>query len=254
MSRDKITISRASSITRVSPHLLKTWEKQFSAFFEIPRDRNNSRNYTKADIETVKKIKEMKENKVEDEMIIKLLELQMNPPASNPVEIKPELIESLITDEDIEIPEDTGERTSVDSSEEIVSSLSKMVSFIESKEVKELLKVDTKLKDLEKNIVHQLHEIVHEEIATASDAHTSMNHMELSSISEKVERLANVSTEERISYRTEAEQQRKLIEEKIALREERFIALVQERFRKEVEEPKHKPGMGFLKNILGFAK
>ena len=222
-------ISRVASMLNVSRHTLKLWEEQFAPFLTIPRDENNARTYTIGDIEVLQLIKNMKESHAADEVIINTLELQgkeaEKTPPSEPIE-------------------------QVD----IQTSLSKIVSFVESEEVKKLLSMDETVKRLEKDIVHQVHEIVHEEIATASDAHASINQMELNAIGKKIDHLADVSVDEREFYQFEVTKERQIADEQMSEREERLMAVVQDRFRDESRAHDPKWGVTKIKNIFGFAK
>ncbi|MCA0990675.1 MerR family transcriptional regulator [Guptibacillus hwajinpoensis] len=222
-------ISRVASMLNVSRHTLKLWEEQFAPFLTIPRDENNARTYTIGDIEVLQLIKNMKESHAADEVIINTLELQgkeaEKTPPSEPID-------------------------QVD----IQTSLSKIVSFVESAEVKKLLSMDETVKRLEKDIVHQVHEIVHEEIATASDAHASINQMELNAIGKKIDHLADVSVDEREFYQFEVTKERQIADEQMSAREERLMAVVQDRFRDESRAHDPKWGVTKIKNIFGFAK
>ncbi len=222
-------ISRVASMLNVSRHTLKLWEEQFAPFLTIPRDENNARTYTIGDIEVLQLIKNMKESHAADEVIINTLELQGKE------------TEKITPSEPIE---------QVD----IQTSLSKIVSFVESEEVKKLLSMDETVKRLEKDIVHQVHEIVHEEIATASDAHASINQMELNAIGKKIDHLADVSVDEREFYQFEVTKERQIADEQMSAREERLMAVVQDRFRDESRSHDPKWGVTKIKNIFGFAK
>ncbi|MCA0172000.1 MerR family transcriptional regulator [Bacillus sp. RAR_GA_16] len=222
-------ISRVASMLNVSRHTLKLWEEQFAPFLTIPRDENNARTYTIGDIEVLQLIKNMKESHAADEVIINTLERQGKE------------AEKTLPSEPIE---------QVD----IQTSLSKIVSFVESEEVKKLLSMDETVKRLEKDIVHQVHEIVHEEIATASDAHASINQMELNAIGKKIDHLAEVSVDEREFYQFEVTKERQIADEQMSAREERLMAVVQDRFRDESRSHDPKWGVTKIKNIFGFAK
>ena len=233
MTSNTMMISRVASMLNVSRHTLKLWEEQFAPFLTIPRDENNARTYTIGDIEVLQLIKNMKESRAGDDVITNTLELRTKEPMNLVVE---------------ESSEDRAEH------ENISVSLSKIVSFVESEEVKQLLKMDETVKRMEKDIVHQVHEIVHEEIATASDAHATINQMELSAIGKKLDNLADVSVDEREFYQDEVKLERKLSEERISAREERLMAVVQDRFRDESRSHDTKWGVTKIKNIFGFAK
>ena len=226
-----LMISRVASMLNVSRHTLKLWEEQFAPFLTIPRDENNARTYTIGDIEVLQLIKNMKESHEDDETIIIALD-QKGKGAEN-----------------IQVPMNDP----IDQAE-IQSSLSKIVSFVESDEVKKLLKIDETVKRLEKDIVHQVHEIVHEEIATASDAHATINQMELNSIGKKIDHLADISVDEREFYQFEVTKERKIAEDHMSAREERLMAVVQDRFRDESRSHDPKWGVTKIKNIFGFAK
>lgn len=233
MTSNTMMISRVASMLTVSRHTLKLWEEQFAPFLTIPRDENNARTYTIGDIEVLQLIKNMKESRAGDDVVTNTLELRLKEPVN---------IEGKESSENL------------DEHENINVSLSKIVSFVESEEVKQLLKMDETVKRMEKDIVHQVHEIVHEEIATASDAHATINQMELSAIGKKLDTLSDVSVDEREFYQYEVTKERKLSEERISAREERLMAVVQDRFRDESRSNDTKWGVTKIKNIFGFAK
>ena len=233
MNTNTMMISRVASMLNVSRHTLKLWEEQFAPFLTIPRDENNARTYTIGDIEVLQLIKNMKESRAGEDVITNTLELREK---------------ETVTDVDTPVQEKSEDE------EDIRSSLSKIVSFVESDEVKQLLKIDDTVKRLEKDIVHQVHEIVHEEIATASDAHATINQMELSTIGKKLDHLADTSVDEREFYQYEITKERKIAEDHMSAREERLMAVVQDRFREESRSPDPKWGVTKIKNIFGFAK
>ncbi|WP_347549923.1 MerR family transcriptional regulator [Pseudalkalibacillus hwajinpoensis] len=234
MTNSTMMISRVASMLNVSRHTLKLWEEQFAPFLTIPRDENNARTYTVGDIEVLQLIKNLKESRAGDDVITSALELHIR---ETPDFREPAIPQKREGEEDIRL------------------SLSKIVSFVESDEVKQLLKIDDTVKRLEKDIVHQVHEIVHEEIATASDAHATINQMELNNIGKKIDALADVSVDERELYQYEITKERKISEDHMSAREERLMAIVQDRFREEsakIQDPKW--GVSKIKNIFGFAK
>ncbi len=233
MNTNTMMISRVASMLNVSRHTLKLWEEQFAPFLTIPRDENNARTYTIGDIEVLQLIKNMKESRAGEDVITNTLELR---------------------EKETVIDVDTPVQEKSEDEEDIRSSLSKIVSFVESDEVKQLLKIDDTVKRLEKDIVHQVHEIVHEEIATASDAHATINQMELSTIGKKLDHLADTSVDEREFYQYEITKERKIAEDHMSAREERLMAVVQDRFREESRSPDPKWGVTKIKNIFGFAK
>ncbi|MGA9289330.1 MAG: MerR family transcriptional regulator [Anaerobacillus sp.] len=234
MNTNTMMISRVASMLNVSRHTLKLWEEQFAPFLTIPRDENNARTYTIGDIEVLQLIKNMKESRAGEDVITNTLEMRAN--------------------ESLTVAEIPVQEKSEDEEEDIRSSLSKIVSFVESDEVKQLLKIDDTVKRLEKDIVHQVHEIVHEEIATASDAHATINQIELGAIGKKLDHLADISVDEREFYQYEITKERKIAEEHMSAREERLMAVVQDRFREESRTPDPKWGVTKIKNIFGFAK
>lgn len=272
-------ISGVADLFKVTRHTLKQWEAQFSPFLEIPRDENNARTYTDRDLEILYLITNMKASNTDDDAIalaleqhlieeeqkaIEELELQKQQEVleEEPIEVVEEVeveVEQEIIEEVYE-EESAMQATNLDDQDEIKESLSKIVSFVESEEVKQLLSMDKTVKKMEKDIVHQIHEIVHEEIATASDAHTTMNQLELNAIGKKIDDLADVSADEREFYQHEVEKERNVAAKHMSDREERLMTIVQNRFRNEEtavkrnEEPESKWSMGRIKNILGFVR
>ncbi len=264
-------ISGVADLFKVTKHTLKQWENQFSAFLEIPRDENNSRTYTDRDLEILYLITNMKASNTDDDAIslaleqhiIELQEQKAIDEFNQAAELKRQEIERekelQAQVEEVEKVEESVVYSTYEDQEEIKESLSKIVSFVESEEVKQLLKMDKTVKKMEKDIVHQIHEIVHEEIATASDAHASMNQLELNAIGKKIDDLTDVSAEERAFYQEEVEKERKVAAAHMSEREERLMAIVQNRFRNEETQVKRneadsKWGVGKIKHILGFVR
>ncbi|MCA0985664.1 MerR family transcriptional regulator [Guptibacillus algicola] len=271
---NQLMISGVADLFKVTKHTLKQWENQFAEFLEIPRDENNSRTYTDRDLEILYLITNMKASNTDDEAISlaleqHLIELEEQKAIDEMEELESD--EAVEEDEfeeeelqpDIE-PEIKAEEpivyTTYEDQSEIKESLSKIVSFVESEEVKQLLKMDKTVKRMEKDIVHQIHEIVHEEIATASDAHASMNQLELNAIGKKIDDLTDASVDEREYYQQEVEKERKVAEAHMSEREERLMAIVQNRFRSEEspvkrnEQTESKWGVGKIKHMLGFVR
>lgn len=268
-------ISGVADLFKVTKHTLKQWENHFSEFLEIPRDENNSRTYTDRDLEILYLITNMKASNTDDEAISLALEQHLieleEQKAIDEIQLKAEeAVEEAEYEEDeieaeiISEPEIRAEEpivhTTYEDQSEIKESLSKIVSFVESEEVKQLLKMDKTVKRMEKDIVHQIHEIVHEEIATASDAHASMNQLELNAIGKKIDDLTDASVDEREFYQQEVEKERKVAEAHMSEREERLMAIVQNRFRSEEspvkrnEQNDSKWGVGKIKHMLGFVR
>ncbi len=266
-------ISGVADLFKVTKHTLKQWENQFSSFLEIPRDENNSRTYTDRDLEILYLITNMKASNTDDEAISLALEQHLieleEQKAIDEMELKNDeaVEEAEFEEEEFEIIQEVeikAEEAIVypasENQDEIKESLSKIVSFVESDEVKQLLKMDKTVKRMEKDIVHQIHEIVHEEIATASDAHASMNQLELNAIGKKIDDLTDASVDEREFYQQEVEKERKVAETHMSAREERLMAIVQNRFRGEEstvkgnEQNESKWSVGKIKHMLGFVR
>jgi len=236
------TISEVSSKLGIAASVIKKWEAEFENFLEIPRNEHNARTYTQSDLETLTKIKNMKEKKVDNDTISKLFKLQG-------LEIKSN---SQLYGEQgkTEFQQFSSELTS-----DMIISLNKLVTFVESNEVKELLSIEPKLKQVENNIIHQLKRAVHEEVAAAADAHVEMNAIEFGNISDRLSDLTETTLNETVMYQTEMKKERELLVKSIAEREVQFISLVQERFRKEEEEKNEsKWSLNYLKQFMGFAK
>ena len=237
------TISEVSSKLGTAASVIKKWEMEFAPFLEIPRNEFNVRTYTQFDIETLTKIKNMKEKKVDNETISKLFKLQG-------------LEKKAYSQQSGDAGKTEFQQLSSELTSEMILSLNKLVTFVESNEVKELLSLEPKLKQVENNIIHQLKRAVHEEVAAAADAHVEMNAIEFGNISDRLSDLTEVTLNETVMYQTEIAKERELLEKSIAEREVEFISLVQERFRKEEEEEKNESKWSFhyFKQIMGFAK
>ncbi|MFC0269920.1 helix-turn-helix domain-containing protein [Metabacillus herbersteinensis] len=222
--------SKVASLLGESTYMIKSWESEFPEFLSIQRDSKNSRKYSPENIETLRKIKAMKNNGFDTVTITQLLHSQ----SGNQV-----------------IPRSPN----IETSEELKASLEKLVSFIESDEVKNLLKVDTRLTKLEDDLVEKIEGSFQSHIASSTQTHIKINQAEFASIKEKISSLSIVSHQERELYQDEIKQERELAKKHIDSREQRFLAFVKEHQRKQGEQPiEPKSGIGLLKQFMGFAR
>jgi len=237
------TISFVSSKLGTAASVIKKWEEEFALFLEVPRNEKNARTYTNADIETLKKIKNMKEKNVDNKTIHKLLTLQG-------------LEHKLNTSTNSENVSGKIHQYSSELTADMIGSLNKLLAFAESEEVKDLLSIESKLSEIEKNIVQQVKTAIHEEVAAASEAQVEINAIEFGNLSERLTDIKETTVIERELLQNEIAEERNLLQRSIEEREIEFISLVQEKFRKEEEELKkdNKWNLSFLKQFIGFAK
>lgn len=228
MAAKHVTISKAASLVGEKVFILKNWEEEFSEFINIKRDEKNARLLTPENIEMLRKIKSFKDSNMDTQTIKQLLSNQ----------------QSTIADE---------VNTSVNSDvvEEMKESLTKITKFIDSKEVQEILQLNEKLNQLEKNVVQS----VNHKITETAKLQTEVARFEFSDVQDMISSLEETSHLERELYKEEIQNERDLAEKHTDAREERFLAFVKEhQVRQERIKHDQKFGLGFIKQIMGFAK
>jgi DNA-binding transcriptional MerR regulator len=220
-----ITISKAASLVGEKVFILKQWEEEYSDFITIKRDDKNARQFTAENIEFFQKVKALKESNMDTQTIKQLLQNQKTT-VTSPVQ----------------------EANDVS---ELQETLSKITSFIESQEVQNMLKLDERLDKLEKNVVSS----VSEKITETAKLQTEVARFEFSDVQDMITSLAVTAEAERASYKEEIEVERELAQKKTDEREERFLTFVKEhQYRSERMKQEQKSGLGFLKQILSFAR
>lgn len=220
-----ITISKAASLVGEKVFILKQWEEEFSDFITIKRDEKNARLFTAENIEFFKKVKAFKEGNMDTQTIKQLLQNQKST-----------------------VPSSVNEASDVT---ELQETLLKITSFIESQEVQNMLKLDERLDQLEKNVVTS----VSEKITETAKLQTEVARFEFSDVQDMITSLAVTAEAERASYKEEIEVEREIAQKKTDEREERFLTFVKEhQYRSERMKQEQKSGLGFLKQILSFAR
>ncbi|PGT87615.1 hypothetical protein COD11_06750 [Bacillus sp. AFS040349] len=220
-----ITISKASSLVGEKVFILKQWEEEYSEFITIKRDDKNARLFTAENIEFFQKVKAFKESNMDTQTIKQLFQSQRTTSTS-----------SVQEGNDVT---------------ELHETLSKITSFIESQEVQNMLKLDERLEKLEKNVVSS----VSEKITETAKLQTEVARFEFSDVQDMITSLAVTAEAERASYKEEIEVERELAQKKTDEREERFLTFVKEhQYRSERMKQEQKSGLGFLKQILSFAR
>lgn len=220
-----ITISKAASLVGEKVFILKQWEEEYSDFITIKRDEKNARLFTAENIEFFQKVKAFKESNMDTQTIKQLLQNQKTT-----------------------VPSSAQEASDVT---ELQETLLKITSFIESQEVQSMLKLDERLDKLEKNVVSS----VSEKITETAKLQTEVARFEFSDVQDMITSLAVTAEAERASYKEEIQVERELAQKKTDEREERFLTFVREhQHRSERMKQEQKSGLGFLKQILSFAR
>ncbi|WP_162987412.1 MerR family transcriptional regulator [Metabacillus litoralis] len=225
MAAKYITISKAASLVGEKVFILKQWEEEYSAFITIKRDEKNARLFTAENIEFFQKVKAFKESNMDTQTIKQLLQNQKTT-----------------------VPSSAQEASDVT---ELQETLLKITSFIESQEIQSMLKLDERLDKLEKNVVSS----VSEKITETAKLQTEVARFEFSDVQDMITSLAVTAEAERSSYKEEIQVERELAQKKTDEREERFLTFVREhQHRSERMKQEQKSGLGFLKQILSFAR
>ncbi|MCM3412468.1 MerR family transcriptional regulator [Metabacillus sp. YM-086] len=225
MAAKYITISKAASLVGEKVFILKQWEEEYSDFITIKRDEKNARLFTAENIEFFQKVKAFKESNMDTQTIKQLLQNQKTT-----------------------VPSSAQEASDVT---ELQETLLKITSFIESQEVQSMLKLDERLDKLEKNVVSS----VSEKITETAKLQTEVARFEFSDVQDMITSLAVTAEAERASYKEEIQVERELAQKKTDEREERFLTFVREhQHRSERMKQEQKSGLGFLKQILSFAR
>lgn len=220
-----ITISKAASLVGEKVFILKQWEEEYSDLISIKRDDKNARLFTAENIEFFQKVKAFKDSNMDTQTIKQLLQNQRTTSTSSVQE--------------------------GNDATELQETLSKITSFIESQEVQNMLKLDERLEKLEKNVVSS----VSEKITETAKLQTEVARFEFSDVQDMITSLAVTAEAERASYKEEIEVERELAQKKTDEREERFLTFVREhQYRSERMKQEQKSGLGFLKQILSFAR
>ncbi|MFD2214049.1 helix-turn-helix domain-containing protein [Metabacillus endolithicus] len=225
MAAKYITISKAASLVGEKVFILKQWEEEYSDLISIKRDDKNARLFTAENIEFFQKVKAFKDSNMDTQTIKQLLQNQRTTSTSSVQE--------------------------GNDATELQETLSKITSFIESQEVQNMLKLDERLEKLEKNVVSS----VSEKITETAKLQTEVARFEFSDVQDMITSLAVTAEAERASYKEEIEVERELAQKKTDEREERFLTFVREhQYRSERMKQEQKSGLGFLKQILSFAR
>ncbi|MBM7604621.1 DNA-binding transcriptional MerR regulator [Metabacillus crassostreae] len=227
MAAKYVTISKAASLVGEKVFILKNWEEEFSEFIDIKRDDKNARLLTPENIEMLRKIKSFKDSNMDTQTIKQLLSNQQT------------------------VADEANPSVSSDVVEEMKESLTKITNFIDSKEVQEILQLNEKLNQLEKNVVHS----VNHKITETAKLQTEVARFEFSDVQDMISSLEETSHLERELYKEEIQTERDLAQKHTDAREERFLAFVKEhQVRQERIKHEQRFGLGFIKQIMGFAK
>lgn len=84
------TIKDVSKQLKIAVGILKSWEKEFGAFFQVQRTKTGSRIYTDQELLMIKKIKLMKDKNLSDDMVKFILETNNQEGCEIPKEIQSE--------------------------------------------------------------------------------------------------------------------------------------------------------------------
>ncbi|WP_175639765.1 MerR family transcriptional regulator [Metabacillus schmidteae] len=223
MAAKYVTISKAASLIGEKAFVLKQWEEDFCDLITLKRDERNVRLFTGENIELFQKIKAYKERNLDNETIKQLL--QQQPVGSSP--------QTGLIDADIA---------------ELKETLSKITSFIESRQVQSMIQMDERLDLLERSVISS----VSEKISETAKLQTEVARIEFSDLQDMITSLEVTAEAERETFKEEVQQEREIAQRKTDEREERFLAFVREHQYKQERIKQDKSG--FLKQILSFAR
>ncbi|MED4530684.1 helix-turn-helix domain-containing protein [Metabacillus fastidiosus] len=229
MSEKYVHISKASSLVGEDAYMLRAWEDEFEKFLTIKRDEKMARIYSPENIEMLRRIKNLKEAGLDKKTITLMLEAQQMV-EKNPPQIK-----------------------NKEETDEIKKSLAKIVEFIDSKEVENLLQLNLRIKKIEMGIKNTILE-TNKEHELLLKAQTERNQREFKKINEQLQELTVTSKTERKMYQEEIVNERQLVKEDIESRERKFLSFVREHQQKQDRFKHRKSGLRFIKNMIGFAK
>lgn len=220
-----VTISKAASLVGESNFVLKQWVEDFSDLTTVKRDEKNVRIFSVENIEFFKKIKAYKERNMDTQTIKQLLQNHSDGTSNN----------NGLNNQDVA---------------ELKATLSKITSFIESKEVQSIIHMDERLDNLEKNVVSS----VTDKITETAKLQTEVARIEFSDLQDMLTSLEVTAEAERESYKEEVQYEREIAQKKTDEREERFLAFVKEHQYKQERMKQEKTGVGLIKQILSFAR
>ncbi len=220
-----VTISKAASLVGESNFVLKQWVEDFSDLTTVKRDEKNVRIFSAENIEFFKKIKAYKERNMDTQTIKQLLQNHSDGTSNN----------NGLNNQDVA---------------ELKATLSKITSFIESKEVQSMIHMDELLDKLEKNVVSS----VTDKITETAKLQTEVARIEFSDLQDMLTSLEVTAEAERESYKEEVQYEREIAQKKTDEREERFLAFVKEHQYKQERMKQEKTGVGLIKQILSFAR
>lgn len=220
-----VTISKAASLVGESNFVLKQWVEDFSDLTTVKRDEKNVRIFSVENIEFFKKIKAYKERNMDTQTIKQLLQNHSDGISNN----------NGLNNQDVA---------------ELKATLSKITSFIESKEVQSMIHMDERLDKLEKNVVSS----VTDKITETAKLQTEVARIEFSDLQDMLTSLEVTAEAERESYKEEVQYEREIAQKKTDEREERFLAFVKEHQYKQERMKQEKTGVGLIKQILSFAR
>lgn len=229
MTENYVYISKASLLVGEDAYMLKAWESEFEKFLHIKRDAKLARIYSPENIEMLRRIKSLKEAGLDKKTIALMIEAQQMV-EKNPPQLKHK-----------------------EEADEIKKSLSKIVEFIDSKQVENLLQLNLKIKKMEMGIKTTIIE-TNKEHELLLQAQYEKNKLEFKKINDQLQELTNTSKTEREMYQEEIQNERQLVKEDIEMRERRFLSFVREHQQKQDRLKHKKSGFRFIKNMIGFAK
>ncbi|WP_335871754.1 MerR family transcriptional regulator [Bacillus sp. 2205SS5-2] len=250
MKNQIVTISNATKILKITPHILKSWEITFTPLLTIRRDENNARQYTPENLHLLRRISELKKQESSDSEIILIIQSEIE----REKKIKREQEERIARAQRKIRDQEKTERVSPKNLEDIYESVQQLTTIV-SRTPEEKDPLQPHLEKLEENIVSKVRNIVHKEVTSSAAKQNRVNTTEFSSISHKVDTLREISQFEREFYQDELQKERDQVTESVADREEKFIALVQDRLRNRPEQKEEtRLSFHFLKTLFGFAK
>jgi DNA-binding transcriptional MerR regulator len=269
-----LNISKVASLLGESSYILKMWELEFSAYLEIERDHKNARVYSPENIEVLRKIKHLKDSQLDHETIIQMLNMNgkseaaaakadtdIELSAKKNIKVALEEIFNLIEEkgkQDISILElkmDQLELTLIDEMKRTVKQELDVHSKTQLSAAKgQFSALHNKINEQSKvqlSAAKGQFSALHKKLNEQSYAQLSASEGQFSALHDKLDVIHETSSNERDMYQEEIRYERELAKKHIEIREQKFLAFVQQH-QKSRDERKY--GLSMLKQFIGFAK
>lgn len=272
-----LNISKVASLLGESSYILKMWELEFSAFLEIERDHKNARVYSPENIEMLRKIKHLKDSQLDHETIVQMLNMNgkseaaaskadpdIDLSAKKNIKVALEEIFNLIEEkgkQDISILElkmDQLELTLIDEMKRTVKQELNAHSKTQLNTAKgQFTALQNRINEQSKiqlSAVKGQFSSLHNKINEQSNAERSAAEGQFRALHDKLDVIHETSSSERDMYQEEIRYERELAKKHIEIREQKFLAFVQQHQKTRDDRADRKYGLSMLKQFMGFAK